>query len=71
MSRRRNSENKIEIPKGFVKKKVGINKMEFGKFNGRKYKVLKNGYGMWSDTGKVFLLNELSDVKNANSSYSV
>lgn len=48
----------IEIPKGFVKKS-NLNKKEYGYHNGRKYKKMKNGYGMWADNGQSFLLSEL------------
>ena len=48
----------IEIPKGFVKKS-NLNKKEYGYYNGRKYKKMKNGYGMWADNGQSFLLSEL------------
>ena len=48
----------IEIPKGFVKKS-NLNKKEYGYYNGRKYKKMRNGYGMWADNGQSFLLSEL------------
>lgn len=48
----------VEIPKGFVKK-TNLNKKEYGYYNGRKYKKMKNGYGMWADNGQSFLLSEL------------
>ena len=48
----------VEIPKGFVKK-TNLNKKEHGYYNGRKYKKMKNGYGMWADNGQSFLLSEL------------
>lgn len=48
----------IEIPKGFIKKS-NLNKKEYGYYNGRKYKKMKNGYGMWADNGQSFLLSEL------------
>ena len=48
----------IEIPKGYVKKS-NLNKKEYGYYNGRKYKKMKNGYGMWADNGQSFLLSEL------------
>lgn len=48
----------IEIPKGFVKKS-NLNKKEYGYYNGRKYKKMKNGYGMWADNGQSFLLSKL------------
>lgn len=48
----------IEIPKGFVKKS-NLNKKEYGYHNGRKYLKLKNGYGMWADTGQGFNLSDL------------
>lgn len=48
----------IEIPKGFVKKS-NLNKKEYGYYNGRKYKKMKNGYGMWADNGQSFLLSEV------------
>lgn len=49
----------IEVPKGFVKQKRGLNTFEYGNYCGREYQVLKNGYGMWADTGKVFKLSDL------------
>ena len=48
----------VEIPKGFVKKS-NLNKKEYGYYNGRKYKKMRNGYGMWADNGQSFLLSEL------------
>lgn len=48
----------VEIPKGFVKKS-SLNKKEYGYYKGRKYKKMKNGYGMWADNGQSFLLSEL------------
>ena len=48
----------IEIPKGFIKKS-NLNKKEYGYYKGRKYKKIKNGYGIWADNGQSFLLNEL------------
>lgn len=50
---------KEDVPKGFIKQKRGLNTFQYGNYNGRKYKVLKNGCGMWSDTGKVFKLSDL------------
>ena len=32
-----------DVPKGFIKQKRGLNKFQYGNYNGRKYKVLKNG----------------------------
>lgn len=53
-------ENKkeIEVPKGFTKK-TNLNRKEYGYHNGRKYLKLKNGYGMWADTGQGFNLSDL------------
>lgn len=48
----------IEVPEGFTKK-TNLNKKEYGYHNGRKYLKLKNGYGMWSDTGQGFNLSDL------------
>ena len=48
----------IEIPKGFIKRS-NLNKKEYGYYKGRKYKKMKNGYGMWADNGQSFLLSEL------------
>ena len=48
----------VEIPKGFVKKS-NLNKKEYGYYKGRKYKKMKNGYGMWADNGQSFLLSKL------------
>lgn len=50
---------KEDIPKGFIKQKRGLNTFQYGNYKGRKYKVLKNGCGMWADTGKVFKLSDL------------
>lgn len=53
-------ENKkeVEVPEGFTKK-TNLNKKEYGYHNGRKYLKLKNGYGMWADTGQGFNLSDL------------
>lgn len=48
----------IEVPEGFTKK-TNLNKKEYGYHNGRKYLKLKNGYGMWADTGQGFSINDL------------
>ena len=48
----------IEVPEGFTKK-TNLNKKEYGYHNGRKYLKLKNGYGMWADTGTAFVISEL------------
>lgn len=48
----------IEIPKGFIKRS-NLNKKEYGYYKGRKYKKMKNGYGMWADNGQSFLLSKL------------
>ncbi len=48
----------VEAPRGFTKK-TNLNKKEYGYYNGRKYQVLKNGYGMWADTGTAFVISEL------------
>lgn len=53
------SKKKVEVPKCFIKQKRGLNTFQYGNYNGRKYKVLKNGCGMWADTGKVFKLSDL------------
>ena len=49
---------KVEVPEGFTKK-TNLNKKEYGYHNGRKYLKLKNGYGMWADTGQGFLISDL------------
>ena len=49
-----------DVPKGFIKQKRGLNTFQYGNHNGRKYKILKNGCGMWADTGKVFKLSDLN-----------
>lgn len=49
---------KVEVPEGFTKK-TNLNKKEYGYHNGRKYLKLKNGYGMWADTGQGFNLSDL------------
>ena len=51
-------EKEIEVPEGFTKK-TNLNKKEYGYHNGRKYLKLKNGYGMWADTGTAFVISEL------------
>lgn len=48
----------VEAPRGFTKK-TNLNKKEYGYYNGRKYQVLKNGYGMWADNGTAFVINDL------------
>ena len=48
----------VEAPRGFTKK-TNLNKKEYGYHNGRKYLKLKNGYGMWADTGTAFVISEL------------
>lgn len=48
----------VEAPEGFTKK-TDLNKKEYGYHNGRKYQTLKNGYGMWADTGTAFVISEL------------
>lgn len=48
----------IEVPEGFTKK-TNLNKKEYGYHNGRKFLKLKNGYGMWADTGQGFNINDL------------
>lgn len=52
------SEVKEQIPDGFVKKN-NLNKKEYGNYNGRKYQILKNGFGMWADTGNAFKIEDL------------
>lgn len=52
-------EEKIEIPTKFVKVTSNIPKTAESKIklhNGRVYKELGNGYGMYSDNGQVFRL---------------
>ena len=48
----------VEAPEGFTKK-TNLNKKEYGYHNDRKYLKLKNGYGMWADTGTAFVISEL------------
>lgn len=52
-------EVKEQIPDGFVKKS-NLNKKEYGFYNGRKYQILKNGFGMWADTGTAFKIEDLN-----------
>lgn len=52
------TEKKVEVPEGFTKKS-NLNKVEYGYHKGRKYKKLKNGYGMWADTGTAFVIKDL------------
>ena len=52
-------EEKIEIPTKFVKVTSNAPKIAESKIklhNGRVYKELGNGYGMYSDNGQVFRL---------------
>lgn len=49
----------IEVPEGFTRK-TNLNKKEYGYHNGRKFLKLKNGYGMWADTGQGFNINDLN-----------
>lgn len=56
-----NIKKEVEVPKNFIQKKKGLNKPKYGTFDGRKYKILKNGFGMWADTGKLFYLSDLED----------
>ena len=51
-------QKKVEVPDGFTKK-TNLNKKEYGYYKGRKYKKLKNGYGMWADTGTAFVIKDL------------
>lgn len=51
-------QKKVEVPEGFTKK-TNLNKKEYGYYKGRKYKKLKNGYGMWADTGTSFVIQDL------------
>ena len=51
-------QKKVEVPEGFTKK-TNLNKKEYGYYKGRKYKKLKNGYGMWADTGTAFVIKDL------------
>lgn len=57
-SKEKNTKKEIEVPEGFAKK-TNLNKKEYGYHNGRKYLKLKNGYGMWADTGQGFNLSDL------------
>lgn len=52
---------KEEIPAGFiaVKTKPIMNEIKF--YNGRGYKVIGNGRGIWSDNGQCFELNTLKN----------
>ena len=52
-------EEKVEIPTKFVKVTANAPKIAESKIklhNGRVYKDLGNGYGMYSDNGQVFRL---------------
>ena len=52
-------EDKEEVPARFVPTKpVTKNKSKILVHNGRVYKELKNGYGMYADNGQVFKLNK-------------
>lgn len=52
---------KEEIPAGFiaVKTKPIMNEIKF--YNGRGYKVIGNGRGIWCDNGQYFELNSLNN----------
>ena len=52
---------KEEIPAGFiaVKTKPIMNEIKF--YNGRGYKVIGNGRGIWCDKGQCFELNSLNN----------
>lgn len=49
----------VDVPEGFIKKKKTLNKVEYGYYNGRKYKKLRNGLGLWADNGTVFVISDL------------
>lgn len=52
-------EDKEEVPARFVPTKpVTKNKSKILVHNGRVYKELKNGYGMYADNGQIFKLNK-------------
>ena len=52
-------EDKEEVPARFIPTKPAIkNKSKILVHNGRVYKELKNGYGMYADNGQVFKLNK-------------
>lgn len=51
--------DKEEIPIGFIAVKPKPNKDTLYFYNGRGYKFIGNGYGMWCDNGQSFLLNDL------------
>lgn len=50
---------KEEIPRGFVSLKTKPKKNSMGVFNGRMYKVIGNGYAIWCDNGQSFELKNL------------
>lgn len=52
---------KEEIPAGFiaVKTKPIMNEIKF--YNGRGYKVIGNGHAIWSDNGQCFDVNSLNN----------
>lgn len=51
--------DKEEIPRGFVSLKTKPKKNSMGVFKGRMYKVIGNGYAIWCDNGQSFELNNL------------
>ncbi len=52
-------EDKEETPAKFVPAKPATNsKSKLLVHNGRVYKELKNGYGMYADNGQIFKLNK-------------
>lgn len=51
--------DKEEIPRGFISLKTKPKKNSIGVFKGRMYKVIGNGYAIWCDNGQSFELKNL------------
>lgn len=53
------SNDKEEIPRGFISLKTKPKKNSMGVFKGRMYKVIGNGFAVWCDNGQSFELKNL------------
>lgn len=51
--------DKEEIPAGFIFTHNKSKRDEINFYNGRAYKVIGNGYAIWCDNGQSFLINSL------------
>lgn len=52
------SQEKEDIPKGFISIKSNPKKKTIGSKNGRMYKVINEFYGVWLDNGEAFELKK-------------